>query len=91
MNGNINICHRHILPLYPFLYVIVAVALVRWRPRAILLPLAALLVFEHLIVAPHYLAFFNSVSGGSKNGPAYLLGESRLGTVPREVKNILGC
>ena len=73
VSANINIGHRHILPVYPAMF-IVAGAAARWRAVsgrgfAILAPLVAVvLVFETQWVHPHYLAFFNAAAGGPSNG-----------------------
>jgi len=72
MASNINIGLRHVLPIYPFLFVLAAVVLVRFRQPLLLMLVVALLLFEHARVAPHYLAFFNSLAGGSGNGVRYL-------------------
>jgi hypothetical protein len=78
MGGNLNLGLRHVLPIYPFLFaaagvVVAAGVAVARRPRWwLLLLLVSLQTYEHLSVAPHYLAFFKSVSGGPANGPRYL-------------------
>ena len=64
--STLNIGHRHILPLYPVLF-IAAGGLVRLggagrRWWLFLLPLLSLLETWH--VAPHHLTFFNRLSGG---------------------------
>ncbi|MBM3747935.1 MAG: phospholipid carrier-dependent glycosyltransferase, partial [Acidobacteria bacterium] len=80
MPSSINIGLRHILPAYPFLFVLVAAVVVRkWPPRlrralpVVLCATAALQVCESLRTYPHYLAFFNTLSGGPARGPDYLL------------------
>jgi hypothetical protein len=77
MSSAINIGMRHILPVYPFLYVAVAVLLSErmsksWA-RYAMFALAALQVAECAWIAPDYLAFFNALSGGPGNGPRYLV------------------
>lgn len=77
MTSAINIGMRHILPVYPFLYLAVAVALTRtngwhWAGYAAV-ALAALQIAECASIYPDYLAFFNAVSGGPGNGPHYLV------------------
>jgi hypothetical protein len=64
--SSVNLGIRHILPIYPFLFILVNRARWRWV-------LAAVLIAESLSVYPHYLAFFNRAVGGSSNGPRYLL------------------
>ncbi|WP_221029761.1 ArnT family glycosyltransferase [Actomonas aquatica] len=62
----LNIGHRHILPLYPILFILAGGLIARlgdWGKRlAIALPLFSLL--GTLSVAPHYLTFFNRLNGG---------------------------
>ncbi|MBW2308134.1 MAG: glycosyltransferase family 39 protein [Deltaproteobacteria bacterium] len=76
--GRINIGHRHILPIYPFLFVWAA----RWMtfrpgPKRFLPVLAAVLVawtaVSSLSVYPHFLAYFSEAVGGPPQGPKYLL------------------
>jgi len=78
----INIGHRHLLPLYPFLFVLAARAAAwaaqRWRggvrwPAAAVSLLAAWYVGGTLRVHPHYLAYFNEAAGGPRNGYRWLV------------------
>src|SRR5262249_2101912 len=81
----INIGHRHLLPLYPFLFVLAARAGawaaqrwhdgVRW-PAAAVGVLAAWYVAGTLRVHPHYLAYFNEAAGGPRNGYRLLVDAS---------------
>ncbi len=77
MNGRINIGLRHVLPVYPFLFVAASrVATFRFRRRvargALLgIPLAAT-ALSSLLVGPHYLAYFNELVGGPAQGYRYL-------------------
>jgi hypothetical protein len=77
MTSGINIGMRHILPVYPFLYVSIAAALAAWKARRIagyaMLALGALQIGECARIAPDFLAFFNAASGGPGNGPRYLV------------------
>jgi len=79
-SGNLNLGLRHILPVYPFLYVLIGAVLfdrsraaigVTWQLLALGLGLAAL--GESLSAYPNYLPFFNVLAGGPSNGPRYLL------------------
>ena len=81
ITSNLNIGHRHILPLYPVLF-IAAGWLGRWldwrRPgQAVWL---MLLVIWHgaesLRIRPHYLAYFNQMIGGPENGWRHLVDSS---------------
>jgi 4-amino-4-deoxy-L-arabinose transferase-like glycosyltransferase len=80
----VNIGLRHLLPIYPFLFVGVGRLLAR-RPidaRAgrlarlipiIVLPCVAWAGWATLSIAPHHLAYFNGLIGGPENGHLYLL------------------
>lgn len=74
--GHVDIGLRHLLPIYPFFYALIAAGLVipQWRFKmpviaAILLGTAG----ESLASFPYYTAFFNVAVGGPKNGPKYLV------------------
>lgn len=76
--SHLNIGHRHLLPLYPALYIFCgAAALLRWRPMG---ALASVLVVWHgadsLAVRPHYLTFFNGLAGGPAGGHRFLVDSS---------------
>ena len=63
---------RYMLPLFPFLFILIA-ALVMPRARVgLIVAVAALQLFETASIYPDYLAFFNTLSGGPSNGPRYL-------------------
>lgn len=72
-----NSGERHLLPIYPFLFVFAAGLLLqtplsKWRLAAAS-GLGALLVLETASVHPHYLAFFNALAGGPAGGRQYLV------------------
>jgi hypothetical protein len=73
LNSRLDLGIRHLLPIYPFLYVMIAVALARYVPPAAWCAAVVLLAIESLSIYPHYLAFFNWPSGGPGNGPRYLV------------------
>jgi len=77
MTSGINIGMRHILPIYPFLYVGAAAWLAtraNWRPGIYVLGiLVALQMGECARITPDYLAFFNELAGGPGRGPQYLV------------------
>jgi hypothetical protein len=77
MTSGINIGMRHILPVYPFLYVGAAAWLAtrtHWRPGVTVLALlVALQMGECARITPDYLAFFNELAGGPGRGPEYLV------------------
>ncbi len=76
--SRLNIGHRHLLPIYPFLFVMVA-SLVPWvlRQRALIKGAMGVLVLWYLVssvsIWPDYLAYFNEIAGGPDNGYKYLV------------------
>ena len=71
----LNIGHRHLLPIYPFLFVIAGrcatLAAIRFPgilSSASVLILAAWYALAAARVHPHYLAYFNELAGGPDNG-----------------------
>jgi 4-amino-4-deoxy-L-arabinose transferase-like glycosyltransferase len=83
MGANLNIGLRHVLPVYPFMYVTGAVLLAwlirRFGKRALIgaAVLGLMLVIETLAVWPNYIAYFNFAVGGTRNG-INLLADSNL-------------
>ncbi len=75
ISSNYNIGQRHLLPIYPILYV-VAGASAHWlstRPGRWLVPAAlAWLIAANAFIYPNYLAYFNEFIGGPDNGYKYL-------------------
>jgi tetratricopeptide (TPR) repeat protein len=72
-----NIGHRHLLPIYPFLYVLIAAAatnLIRLNRRWSYAVAALLLwqAFESVHVAPGYMAYANEAWGGPASTHKYL-------------------
>jgi hypothetical protein len=75
--GRINIGLRHVLPIYPFLFVAASrLATVRLGPRWLVPVLLGAAVsataLSSLRVAPHQLAYFNELVGGPGEGYRYL-------------------
>lgn len=76
----LQIGHRHLLPIYPFLFVAAGRACgssfiapplyprLRGVLHALMLVLAAWYAIGTLRVHPHYLAYFNELAGGPRNG-----------------------
>ena len=76
--ARINIGHRHLLPIYPFLFVAAgagaARALEAGRARRAAVPMLGLwYAVSVLSVHPHYLGYFNEVVGGPSQGWRYLV------------------
>ena len=86
----LNIGHRHLLPLMPFLFIFIArlaaphaagdrQRTLRFTPhlsRLIGAGLLAWYLIGTLRVAPHYLAYFNELAGGPDGGYRYLADSS---------------
>ena len=73
---NLNIGHRHLLPIYPFLFVAAGVAgatLATRYGRWVVLALCAWYGGSVLRVHPHYLGYFNELAGGPSGGWRYLV------------------
>lgn len=78
---DLNIGHRHILPLYPVGYVLCGVLALWWRDanrwlRGVVIALGAFTIFEALAIAPHYLAYFSPLVGGPEKGYTQLVDSS---------------
>ncbi|HWA85420.1 MAG TPA: glycosyltransferase family 39 protein, partial [Opitutus sp.] len=80
--SHLDIGHRHILPLYPVLFIFTG-ALGWWAarsaaraPRWALAGLFALAAVEEFSIHPHELAFFNALSGGPAQGYRHLVDSS---------------
>ncbi|MHC5109299.1 MAG: hypothetical protein ACYTHJ_05420 [Planctomycetota bacterium] len=76
LSSDVNLGHRHLLPIYPPLFILVGKAfdlyayrIGRWFLGASVLFLA----YANLSVFPNYLAYFNELAGGPAGGYRYLL------------------
>ncbi len=81
ITSHLNIGHRHLLPVYPVLFILTgALGRVFTRPLGAASLLAAGLVAWHVgesaSVAPHYLAYFNELAGGPEGGHRHLVDSS---------------
>ncbi len=72
----LSIGYRHILPVLPFLFVIVS-KVVTWDSRrwvrGALVVLCLWYAVGSLRIYPHYLAYFNEIAGGPDRGYEYLV------------------
>ncbi len=80
LKSNLNIGVRHLLPVFPFTFVLVAKTTVQWiKPPLLNLKrtfLAILLLWEAvsvLAVYPHFIAYFNELVGGPSKGYIYVV------------------
>ncbi|MEP6537129.1 MAG: phospholipid carrier-dependent glycosyltransferase [Bryobacteraceae bacterium] len=78
--SNVNIGIRHLLPIYPFLYILLSASFLtvdfggsRKIRLAGALIIGAFTVAESAAAYPYYLPFFNVLAGGSAQGPRYLI------------------
>jgi hypothetical protein len=81
LTSHLNIGQRHLLPLYPALFIVAGVA--AWRlaaaPRARLAFATVLVALQALAatrIHPHYLAYFNVLAGGPAQGWRLLVDSS---------------
>jgi hypothetical protein len=79
LTSDINLGYRHLLPILPFLYTLIAVVLSSQtmppfphlfnKPgKGALTLLVIWMVVSTLAIHPHYLAYFNLLAGGPDNG-----------------------
>ncbi|HNO77955.1 MAG TPA: glycosyltransferase family 39 protein [Phycisphaerae bacterium] len=81
MRTHLNIGHRHILPIYPILFVVCGAAafVIRSHMRSVrvgVYALVGLFIACSLWTFPNYLTYFNSIVGGPQNGYKYLVDSS---------------
>jgi hypothetical protein len=84
ITSNLNIGVRHILPTFPFVYILVSGQIkklfnqIHNKKRVLVacyFVLGALLAwyaFSSLSIYPYYLSYFNELTGGAKNGYIYV-------------------
>jgi len=78
---NLNIGHRHALPLYPPLFVLAGSASLAWSiksqwPRWGAILLLGWLVWDSWAIRPDYGAYFTELSGGAATGYRHLVDSS---------------
>jgi hypothetical protein len=81
LSANLNIGLRHLLPLYPFLFMALGWAAKQLfvKGRVAKVTLAVLVVWmaaDSFGIHPHYLAYFNSAAGGPSQGYRHLIDSS---------------
>lgn len=82
VNSHLNLGVRHVLAVYPFLFILAGVVGAElWRRagrgRWAVLGLGGLLTIESLAAWPNYIPFFNAAAGGARGG-LRLAGDSNL-------------
>lgn len=96
MINRINIGIRHLLPIYPFIFMFISITLYKIKIKKIKIfkiifsVLIAGLIIESIIIYPNYLPYFSPLIGGSNQGHKYLL-DSNLdwGQDLKKLKNYL--
>ena len=85
ISGNLNIGVRHILPTFPFIYILVAIGIVNLLNnikqkrayglvyRCVIILLLIWYMAGSLMTYPYYLSYFNELAGGTKNGYKYVV------------------
>ncbi len=79
---DLNIGHRHLLPIYPALYTLAGGVGLLWRRRSprwtriLTVALVGWTAMDSFAVRPDYLAYFGPQVGGPKNGHRHLVDSS---------------
>jgi len=68
ITGNLNIGHRHIMPILPFAYFLVALGILKLNKPIFTGVLLAIMFISTLITFPYYLSYYNILAGGTVNG-----------------------
>jgi hypothetical protein len=81
LTSHLNIGHRHLMPVYPVLFIAAGVLGAwitsrRWVYVTAVIALLGWHVTESVRIAPHYLAYFNQLAGGPANGWRHLVDSS---------------
>ncbi len=76
ISSRMNIGNRHLLPIYPCIFIICGSSYLLLRAKPTIGILTAFLIAwfaaESYEIRPHYLAYFNQLAGGPKNGYKHL-------------------
>jgi hypothetical protein len=76
ISSRMNIGNRHLLPIYPCIFIICGSAYLMLRSKLPMVILTAFLIawfaVESYRIRPHYLAYFNQFAGGPGNGYKHL-------------------
>jgi len=81
MRAGLNIGHRHLLPIYPVLFIFVGRTAAWFQParrvmRWVAPALVVLFLASSLRMWPHYLAYFNTLIGGPDNAWKHVVDSS---------------
>lgn len=79
-SSHLNIGHRHLLPIYPALFIACGACTCFFHARSALAIFTGVMlcwqIAESSSVRPDYLAYFNQIAGGPKNGYRHLVDSS---------------
>jgi Dolichyl-phosphate-mannose-protein mannosyltransferase len=80
LTSHLNIGHRHLLPIYPAIFVVCGACAYFLHARLIMTIFAGTMlcwqIAESALLRPDYLAYFNQIAGGPKNGYKHLVDSS---------------
>ncbi len=81
ITGNLNIGFRHLFPVLPFAYILIARKITAYRKEnphrktfvsVMIVTMAVWLIIEAFVSYPYYISYFNQAFGGPKNGYHYV-------------------
>jgi len=83
ITGRLNIGLRHLFPIFPFIYILLAKKITEFIKKqhhreikkfssAIVMFFLVWLIWETLLSFPNYVSYFNQLAGGPKNGYHYV-------------------
>ncbi len=80
LNSSLNLGHRHLLPIYPFLYVLCGALAMHWKMRTLAIAAVAIVLTAIVVPLPkpalilgRHLSYMNAFAGGPWNGHEHLL------------------
>ena len=81
VSSKLNIGHRHILPLYPPIFIICGSAAFLFKTSCKKLKIFVVILIiwyiaENLNIWPHYIAYFNQIAGGPRQAYRHLVDSS---------------
>ncbi len=82
LSTRLNIGHRHLLPIYPAIFILCGATARLFQTRYVKIALVAIALLggwdlvASFSVRPHYLAYFNETIGGPSNGYQHLVDSS---------------
>lgn len=94
--ANFNLGLRHILPIFPFIFMLSSrvvnakIYKEKYLFSLLVIALLAWYIISALLVMPHYAAYFNELAGGPENGHKYMVSSNLdMGQDLKGLKNYL--